>query len=170
MTPSAVDRAINLRTALLRAIPGSLGVLGARDGAGRARFAVVSWLTPAANDPPLVAMSLEPDSYTLGAIRHAGVFALAFLPTSALRTAQRLGRATRELDGGVDKAGGIMIAAAPVTGSPIPGEACAWLECTLRREHAVGDHVLVLGEVLHAAQRDDPLPELLTMQRTGWKY
>ncbi|MCU0623682.1 MAG: flavin reductase family protein [Gemmatimonadaceae bacterium] len=170
MTPSTIDRAANLRVALLRAIPGALGVLGARDPNGGARFAVVSWLTPAAHEPPLVAMSLEPDSYTLGAIRHSGVFALAFLPVAAMRTAQRLGRATRELDTGVDKAGGIMISATPMTGSPIPAEACAWLECQAKREHAVGDHILVLGEVLHAAQREDPLPELLSMQKAGWKY
>lgn len=170
MTPSTIERAANLRVALLRAIPGALGVLGARDPSGSARFAVVSWLTPAAHEPPLVAMSLEPDSYTLGAIRHAGVFALAFLPSTATRTAQRLGRATRELDSGVDKAGGIMISATPMTGSPIPAEACAWLECTVKREHAVGDHILVLGEVVQATQREDPLPTLLSMQQTGWKY
>lgn len=170
MTPTVVERAANLRTALLRAIPGALGVLGSRDPSGGARFAVVSWLTPAAHEPPLVAMSLEPDSQTLGAMRHSGVFALAFLPIRAMRTAQRLGRATRELDGGLDKAGGIMIAATPMTGSPIPAEACAWLECHVKREHAVGDHILVLGEVLHATQREEPLPELLSMQKAGWKY
>ncbi|MDX2183763.1 MAG: flavin reductase family protein [Gemmatimonadaceae bacterium] len=158
------------RIALLRAIPGALGVLGARDPQGRARFAVVSWLTPAAHEPPLVAMSLEPDSYTLMALRHSGVFALAFLPTSAKRTAQRLGRATRELDGDIDKSGGIMISAAPATGSPVPSDACAWLECSVKREHAVGDHILVLGEVIHATQLDETLPTLLSMQQAGWKY
>jgi flavin reductase (DIM6/NTAB) family NADH-FMN oxidoreductase RutF len=117
-----------------------------------------------------VALSLEPDSHTLQAIRHAGVFALAFLPTTAVRTAQRLSRATREGDDGLDKPGGLMISAAPRTGAPIPAEACAWLECSTKREHAVGDHILVLGEVLSAAQRVEPLPDLLSMKQMGGKY
>lgn len=169
MTTTA-ERGANARVSvLLRAIPGALGVLGARDGAGGARFAVVSWLTPAATEPPVVALSLEPDSHTLQAIRHAGVFALAFLPSSAVRTAQRLSRATREGDGGLAKPGGLMISAAPQTGAPIPAEACAWLECSARREHAVGDHILVLGEVLSAAQTLEPLPDLLSMKQMGGK-
>lgn len=162
--------ASNVRVALLRTIPGALGVLGARDAHGKPRFAVVSWLMPVAHEPPVVALSLEPDSLTLAALRLSGAFALAFLPTSAQRTAQRLGRATREMDHDIDKAGGIMISAAPATGAPIPGESCAWLECTVKRSHGVGDHVLVLGEVIHATQRQDDLPPLLTMQATGWKY
>jgi flavin reductase (DIM6/NTAB) family NADH-FMN oxidoreductase RutF len=143
-------------------------VLGARDRQGVPRFAVVSWLMPAAHEPPLVAMSLEPDSRTLDAIRHSGVFALAFLPHEAKRTAERLGRATRE--SGDRKAEGIMIEATPTTGSPIPAEAVAFLECAVRREHAVGDHILVLGEVSGATSRRDPLPDLLSVESTGWRY
>jgi flavin reductase (DIM6/NTAB) family NADH-FMN oxidoreductase RutF len=81
--------------------------------------------------------------------------------------AQKLGRASRDV---LDKSAGVMIAAAPLTGAPVPAAACAWLECTVRREHEVGDHVMVLGEVIGAEQMVDELPALLTLEQTGWRY
>jgi flavin reductase (DIM6/NTAB) family NADH-FMN oxidoreductase RutF len=34
------------------------------------------------------------------------------------------------------------------TGLPVVEEALAWFECRVRSEHAAGDHVLFLGEVV----------------------
>ncbi len=157
----------NVQTALMQALPGAVGILGARDQGGTARFAAVSWLTQAAHEPPLLAVSLQASSRTLAAVQHSEAFVLAFLPEGEMVVAQRLGRASRDV---FDKAAGIMIGAAPLTGAPVPEAACAWLECTLRREHPVGDHVLILGEVIGAEQLVDELPPLLRVEQTGWRY
>jgi flavin reductase (DIM6/NTAB) family NADH-FMN oxidoreductase RutF len=159
--------ASSIRAALLRSLPGAVGILGARDQGGTARFAAVSWLTQAAHEPPLLAVSLQADSRTLAAVQHSDAFVLAFLPETELGTAQKLGRSSRDVS---DKSVGVMIAAAPLTGAPVPEAACAWLECTLKRSHPVGDHVLVLGEVIGAEQLVETLPPLLNVAQTGWRY
>jgi flavin reductase (DIM6/NTAB) family NADH-FMN oxidoreductase RutF len=54
-------------------------------------------------------------------------------------------------------------------GMPILSDALAWLDCRVTGEHEAGDHVVVFGEVEHAAllREGDPA---IHLRRNGLAY
>lgn len=131
---------------------------------------LVSWATQVSFEPRLVAVALERDARTLHAVRAASRFALALLPDTARRTASRIGRASSEV---ADKLAGVPFDGVTPAGVPLLAESREWVECERRAEHPVGDHVLVVAEVVatggERTEGDDASP-ILTLLATGWRY
>jgi len=55
-----------------------------------------------------------------------------------------------------------------VTGAPILEEAAAFVECEVRHLYPVGDHSIVVGQVVEAGVLHEADP--LTFKETGWHY
>lgn len=123
---------------------------------GRRHDAVtVNSFTSISLDPPLVSVCLRGDSRFLSDMLHSGVCAVSILAAGAEHLARSLARnrddraaAVRALPG---RPGGI-------TGALVL-DAAGWLECKIRDHVTVGDHVLVIGEVLASGSdaNQDPL-------------
>lgn len=129
----------------MRRFPAGLAVLTVRAN-GQRLGATVGSLVSLSLEPPLVGVTLGVHAPLLEPVRDAGAFALSLLGRGQEAVAQRFGT------------GGLPPLAAwhevetrdGVLGAPLLAEAAAWLECRLATEHAAGDHVIVVGEVVEA--------------------
>jgi flavin reductase (DIM6/NTAB) family NADH-FMN oxidoreductase RutF len=90
--------------------------------------------------PPLVMVSLRPESRTAAAIRARRVFAVHILDGSHTQLATNFAR-----DGG-DKFQGVPYSWTP-TGVPALDACPVRLECSLEDDRQAGDHVIFLGRV-----------------------
>lgn len=125
-----------------------------------------NWLTQISFDPPLVALSIERDSWSWPAVEETGVFAINVLERGQRELAGQLGK-TRHKVG--DKLASIPWQPAPVSGCPILHEhALAYVECKVRSYHPAGDSWLVIADVVNAKLLRDGEP--LTMKQTGFKH
>jgi flavin reductase (DIM6/NTAB) family NADH-FMN oxidoreductase RutF len=103
-------------------------------------------------DPPLVGFFVTTDSTTFALIRESHVFCCNVLSADHSALSSRFSSKTSDRFADVEWRPG-------ASGSPILREAIAWLDCTLHEIHEVGDHHLVVGEVvdLRAARDATPL-------------
>lgn len=126
-------------------------------GGGRDHDAVtVNSLGSISLDPPLVSLSFRRDSAFLADLLATGHWAVSILPAHARETARRLARPRHARAAHIaclrarpgERTGALVIASA------------SWLECGLRNWFDLGDHTLVIGEVL-ATGHDGPTPALV---------
>ena len=146
-TSRAYSRRVDgeLLRAVMRRFPAGLAVLTVQTDA-QPLGATVGSLVSLSLEPPLVGVSLGIHAPLLEPVRDAGVFALSLLGRGQEAIAQRFG------------AGGLPPLAAwheiqtrvGALGVPLLAEAAGWLECRVAGEHAAGDHVIVVGEVVSA--------------------
>jgi flavin reductase (DIM6/NTAB) family NADH-FMN oxidoreductase RutF len=123
---------------------------------GRRHDAVtVNSLTSVSLDPPLVAIGLRHASPFLADVLESGVFAVSILDVAAadLAGAFAAGRSQRAA-----ALSALSAAAGAATGALVI-DAPGWLECAVHRHVKLGDHTLVVGEVLAtgAQERRPPL-------------
>lgn len=122
-------------------------VVTANDGKTKGGCTVV-WVSRASFDPAYIAVFVAPKRFTHDIIRNAGHFCLNIVGQRHLELAKSFGlQSAREVDKfagkGIDES---------KTGAPILREACAYIDCRLVQEFAVGDHTCFVGEVV-AAER-----------------
>ena len=53
-------------------------------------------------------------------------------------------------------------------GAPVLDAAMGWFECVFREEHNIGDHIMVIGEVVDGGVIKEAEP--MTSSYTGWTY
>lgn len=113
---------------------------------------VVGSFTSISLDPPLVGFFVTTTSSTLSVIREAGVFCCNVLSSDHGALSAKFSSKSQDRFADVEWRAGL-------TASPILREAVAWLDCTLYETHQVGDHYLVVGQVvdLRAARDVTPL-------------
>jgi flavin reductase (DIM6/NTAB) family NADH-FMN oxidoreductase RutF len=97
-------------------------------------------------DPPLVSLSFRRDSTFLGDLLASGRWAVSILPAGTRETAGRLAgpRADRAAH-----VAALQARPGQRTGTLVLAGA-SWLECRLRDRIDLGDHTLVIGQVLAA--------------------
>jgi flavin reductase (DIM6/NTAB) family NADH-FMN oxidoreductase RutF len=101
--------------------------------------------------PPLVGFYPDRASTSWPPIRRAGGFCVNVLAADQAEVCRRFSRS------GGDKFAGLRWRSAPHTGAPILDGVLGWIDCDLERETEIGDHSLVVGEVLElAVERDVP--------------
>jgi 3-hydroxy-9,10-secoandrosta-1,3,5(10)-triene-9,17-dione monooxygenase reductase component len=113
---------------------------------------VVGTFTSISLEPPLVGFFVTSTSSTFSVIREAGVFCCNVLGSDHATLSTKFSSRSSERFVDVEWRAGR-------TGSPILKEAVAWIDCTVFDTHEVGDHFLVVGEVvdLRAAHNVTPL-------------
>ena len=91
-------------------------------------------------DPPLVSFNVMASSYSYPKIRQAGRFLVNILSEDQADISNLFARQ------GADKWSALDWQKSPLGNPIIPG-GLHWLDCEIHVEHAVGDHLIVIGEV-----------------------
>lgn len=108
--------------------------------AGPAGFTATSF-TPVSLEPPLVSFYLGLSASTVRAVREGGAFAVHVLGHDQRHLAERFSRR------GVDRFAGLEWTEGP-GGVPLLDAVPAWLLSRTVRQQEIGDHLLVVGQVL----------------------
>jgi flavin reductase (DIM6/NTAB) family NADH-FMN oxidoreductase RutF len=158
-------------------MPYGLYIVGSL-GDGEPNGMMADWVMQVAFEPRMVAVSFENDAHTLENIRTDNVFTVNVLSQDkesmdlAAKFAQPYygskvkGRGGEELR--VHHKLEEISYWESEQGCPILEGAMAWLECEAKTFIPVGDHTIVVGEVLDGRLERDAEP--LTSAYTGWTY
>ena len=149
---------------LLRLIPHALYVLTCKTG-NKTAASTVSWVTQASFKPPLVAVGLKKDSFTLETVKQAQSFALNFLGKDQKNIAQKF---FKHVDPEGNSIAGEAFRESPTLKHPIFPSMAGFVECKVVELVDKGDHTLVLAEVVEAQSGSSEGPLLLST--TGWEY
>src|SRR5207248_7037854 len=113
------------------------------DAAGERLGLTVGTFVGLSLEPPLIGISISRDAAIHEILRDAGGFALSLLAAGQEAVAQHFARGVPPIahwHGIVTREG--------EHGAPLIEGALGWIECRTETEHSVGDHTLVVGEVL----------------------
>lgn len=145
----------------LSAVPHPLTVItaGRYDDPSNRGGMTAAWLSRVSWEPALLAVSVAPQRHTLKLIREFNEFAVNLVSRRLLKAALTVfgSLSGQEVDkfslAGLRVAKGLRISAPVILEAPIV------IECSYLTEVAVGDHVIVVGEVLVAYKNseDEPL-------------
>jgi flavin reductase (DIM6/NTAB) family NADH-FMN oxidoreductase RutF len=132
--------------ALFRRVTAGLYVVGVSDGDRRNAF-TAAWLMQVSFQPPLLALSINPDNASYPLLVESGAFTVSVLERGRLDLARAFGtRSGRD----VDKLAGVRWRAAR-SGAPVLEESVAFFDCRVVSRHPAGDHELALGRVVDGA-------------------
>lgn len=109
-------------------------------------------------DPLLVLVSVGREAGMADVVQQGRVFALSFLAADQRPVSEHFSNDDRGL--GLEEFDGVATHSG-VTGAPLLDGASAWLDCELHDVLPGGDHLLVLGRVVHAAVADGAAGSLL---------
>lgn len=126
------------------------GVSTSLHGATVSSFGVVSL------EPPIVVVALENGSRMARLVPGAGMFALSILDRAHEFQSDRFSGYGPQPDGGFTGIGHELA----VTGCPVLRDALAWFDCEVSGTQQLGDHLLVIGNVVGVGigpDTDDPL-------------
>ena len=117
-----------------------------RDGISNA--APFSFITPVSSRPPLLLFAAAPARHTLANARETGDFVFNIVPEEIL---DRLVVCSRAFPKGVSEIAeaGLTERKSKLVKSPSIEECIGWIECRYEFEREAGDHVLVIGRVVH---------------------
>jgi flavin reductase (DIM6/NTAB) family NADH-FMN oxidoreductase RutF len=156
-----MDPAVRRRT--LRMLSNGVYILTSTSG-DRHGAATVTWLSQASFKPPLVMVAIRPDSNVFKCLAESGVAAVHILDANQQETAQRFFAPTHVLDGTINGEPFMQ----GVTCSPVLRNARAYFECLVRHIATLGDHAVVVMEVVEAGCREEIRP--LTVAASPWAY
>jgi flavin reductase (DIM6/NTAB) family NADH-FMN oxidoreductase RutF len=151
------------RKRTLRLLSNGLYVLTSSSGV-RHGAATVTWVSQASFKPPLVMAALRPDSNVFQCLSESGVAALHILDAHQQEMAQRFFAPTEASD---DTINGEPFTRG-LTRAPILRNAPAYVECVVRQIVRLGDHAIVIMEVVEAKCRCSIEP--LTVAASNWTY
>jgi flavin reductase (DIM6/NTAB) family NADH-FMN oxidoreductase RutF len=126
--------------------------------------ATVTWLSQASFKPPRVMAAIRPESNVFKCLNESGVAAVHILDTNQQDIAQRFFSPTKVMDGTINGEA----FTTGVTQVPILQNARAYFECVVRHIQTLGDHAVVIMEVIDAECRRDLSP--LTVASSPWEY
>lgn len=147
----------------LRMIPYGLYIAGAHHD-GQVHAFLLTWFSQCSFKPPLVMVGLRKDGHAHDMVLQGKVFSVNFLGKDQQPVAASFLRHA-VVEG--DRISGHKWAPG-TTKCPILDEAAAWVECRLLHHASIGDHTVVVGEVVEAGVRRD-IPNLTHLD-TGWHY
>ncbi len=104
-------------------------------------------------DPPLVLWSLALTAHTMAVFQACSHYAVHVLAADQLALANQFAQR------GVDRFAGVTCTTG-LTGAPLIAGALATFECRNRSQHAEGDHVIFVGEVVHCHRPREATPLL----------
>lgn len=153
------------RKTVLRQFTYGLYAVTAAHGDERGVF-TANWLSQVSFEPPLVALSVEHDSATLGLIRASGRVVVCPLAEGQRELAGNLGRPKRRT--GDKFAAYDLQTIGTESGHPALAAALGYVVLSLVSETPAGDSVVLIGEVVEARALHDAAP--LTMRDAGFRH
>jgi flavin reductase (DIM6/NTAB) family NADH-FMN oxidoreductase RutF len=128
---------------------------------------LVSWVTQCSFDPPMVLVAVQPTSDLNETISKSRIFALNILGKADLPMVSPFSKESTIEPGRIN---GYAFEEGPQTGAPVFRSVPAFLECRVKEiVHSGADHVLILGEVVHA-EDTSPDAEPLVEWETQYHY
>jgi flavin reductase (DIM6/NTAB) family NADH-FMN oxidoreductase RutF len=111
----------------------------------------VAWHTPLSYDPPLYGIALHKNRFSLKLVRSSGNFIVNFMPYSFRNQVNKLGKVSGEF---VEKFEETLLTKddGETLDCPRITEALAYIECEVLNEVDAGDHVFVIGKVVHVVK------------------
>jgi flavin reductase (DIM6/NTAB) family NADH-FMN oxidoreductase RutF len=164
--PDATDQIVldpAAKKTVLRLFAYGLYAVGVAHGEDRNIF-TANWLTQVSFDPPMLALSVENDSHSIGLIADSGVFAVSVLGDDQRDLAGALGKRWSLRPDKVNE----VPTRLGVTGCPILAESLGALECRVVGSMPAGDSTVLVAEVLAAEMIRDGTP--LTMAAAGFRH
>lgn len=140
-------RAVGLGEVEARRLPKGVFVITSQWNGRRAGM-TASWVTRVSAEPPMMAAALHRRSATEEVIRQSGWFVIHILSESSVGLAREFGRGSSR---DRDKFKGLDVSESR-HGQPVLDDATAYLECRVVERHAVGDHHVVIGEIVDEAE------------------
>ncbi len=156
MDEAAKKEALRLFTYGLYAITSGEGT--------RVNAFTANWLTQVSFDPPLLALSVENTSTSLGIIRGTRHFAVNVLSADQRDLAGLLGKPYARHPEKITE----VTFERTENGTPYITEGAAWVECEVENEMPAGDSTVLLGRVIGAGVLRKAEP--LTMLAAGFKH
>jgi len=126
---------------------------------------LVTWVTQASFDPPLLAVAVQNNAHTTGIMKQSGTFALNFMADEQRKEAGAFGKKFAKVG---DKFADFPIHPGPITASPILDDALGHLECRITAWLPGGDHDIALAEIVDAQVHSDST--LMTTMSSGMSY
>src|SRR5512132_1079291 len=124
------------RSDLLHERPDGLYVLTSAEADERGGM-LVTWVTQASFDPPLLAVAVQNTAHTTGIMRQSATFALNFMADEQRKEAGAFGKKFAKVG---DKLADVPHQPGAATGSPILNDALGHLECRITGWLTGGDH------------------------------
>ena len=111
----------------------------------------VAWHTNLSYDPPLYGIALHKDRFSLKLIRNSGHFIVNFMPYSSKNQVKKLGRISGEF---LEKFEETLLTKdeGDTIECPRIKEAMAYIECEVLNEVDAGDHVFIIGKIVHVVK------------------
>ena len=153
----------NIKKQALRTFTYGLYAVSCTDE-GEVNIFTANWLTQVSFDPPLLAVSVENDSKSLGMILRSRVFTVNVYPSEARELAGKLGKSAIQHP---DKLNGIEYDLG-ANGCPVLHDALAWVACEVKHSGPAGDSMLIVAEVVDAGISGEGRP--LTMSEAGFRH
>jgi flavin reductase (DIM6/NTAB) family NADH-FMN oxidoreductase RutF len=126
---------------------------------------LVTWVTQASFEPPLLAVAVQSTAHTTGIMKKSATFALNFMADEQRNQAAAFGKKFAKVG---DKLAGVAYHAGAATGSPILDDALGHLECRITGWLPGGDHDVALAEIVDAQLNRDSA--LMTTVSSGMSY
>ena len=143
---------INNPEQLFKQISQGVYVIGVIDGNRQNAF-TAAWVMQVSFNPPLLAISINPQSYSYQILLAGGICSVNVLSQHQAELAQHFGQSA------ADKMAGYHWQSAE-TGAPILSESLAYFDCKVSHYTEAGDHIVAICKVVTAAQLNPGLPLL----------
>jgi flavin reductase (DIM6/NTAB) family NADH-FMN oxidoreductase RutF/GNAT superfamily N-acetyltransferase len=128
------------------------------DPGGKPNIITIAWLVPVSVTPPLVGLCMRKTRFSYNLIITTGEFVINLAPIELAREALYCGRRSgSQVDKFLDT--GLTPLPAQIVRPPIIQECLAYLECRVKQDIEIGDHNLLVAEVLAAYSQPDILTE-----------
>ena len=156
--------------AVLWAMPSGLYLIGSRFEE-KANLMTANLVVQVCVEPKLVAAAVEADSVTADLITRAGAFAISLLAREDKAVVRRFVKPTTDVERGDDGAliamSGLPVRQVGPAALPVPASAPGYIAATLTGRHALGSHVLFVGEVSEVGGEPS---DVLRMEDTRMHY
>jgi flavin reductase (DIM6/NTAB) family NADH-FMN oxidoreductase RutF len=157
-----MQKEVPFAIALESRFPEQVAIAVVRDPQGRYNPITLGWVTPVSLQPPLLAMAVGRERYTVEALRLSREFVLAF-PSEAQAEAAKYFGSHSGRDSHKLAAVKCENERAHKVDSRLLTEAVSNFECKLVREVEAGDHILFIGEVVACHVHANPASRLYTL-------
>jgi len=135
-------------------------------GSGRVgevvNFMAASWVTPIAEEPPLVGVAVDVSSYTHELIERYGEFTVNVVPVSMLEKLYYVGSVSGRSE---DKSRAVPHRKGEKVSAPVVEGAIGVVECVVAEKLRAQDVTFFAGEVKRAA-----VDERFFSERAGWSF
>ncbi len=131
---------------------------------GEVNAFTANWLSQASFDPPMLMVSVENDSKSLGMIARSQHFAVNVLESGQRDLAGALGKSAINVP---DKLKGLAYDLSE-HGCPLLHEALGWVECVVTASVPAGDSTVIVAEVIDVGAQREGNP--LTMKEAGFRH